>query len=131
MRSRRARQSGNKIQSKRGGRENARGRAEKTRSERARRTRCVADSVLQSSDPNTFRPHPLRPLQTRPPPRIELSVQISILTANLPANSPLLLVALPRFFSIGNFHSDADSFKCCKCSPAVLSAKFSTLPSPC
>lgn len=43
--------------------------------------------------PEHFQAHPLRPLQTRPPPRIELSVQISILTANLPANSPLLLVS--------------------------------------
>lgn len=41
-----------------------------------------------------FQARPVRPLQTRPPPRIELSVQISILTANLPANSPLLHVLL-------------------------------------
>lgn len=37
-----------------------------------------------------FGPRALSALFRRLPPRIELSVQISILTANLPANSPLL-----------------------------------------
>ena len=44
------------------------------------------------------------PSQTLPP-RIELSVQISILTANLPANSPscpVLLSLPPRLFSIND-----------------------------
>lgn len=88
------RRSGSKIQGKRGGRKNSsRTNEEKTRSE------CSSNSMRGRFGspifgPEHFQAHPLRPLQTRPPPRIELSVQISILTANLPANSPLLLVRL-------------------------------------
>lgn len=44
--------------------------------------------------PEHFQTRSLWSLQTQPPPRIELSVQISILTANLPANSPLFHVLL-------------------------------------
>lgn len=70
-----------------------RGRTKKTRSD------CSSNSMRGRFGspifgPEHFQARPLRPLQTRPPPRIELSVQISILTANLPANSPLLHVLL-------------------------------------
>lgn len=76
-----------------GGERELRGRMKKTRSD------CTSNSMRGRFGspifgPEHFQAQPLRPLQTRPPPRIELSVQISILTANLPANSPLLLVLL-------------------------------------
>ncbi|KAG7197464.1 hypothetical protein KM043_013313 [Ampulex compressa] len=60
-----------------------------------------------------------RALQTWPPPRIELSVQISILTANLPANNPLLhgplLLPTHRLFSINDHGLNAG-----RTSPRIL-----------
>lgn len=93
------RQDERRISERMNGEKEVRGRRKKTKSD------CSSNSMRGRFGspifgPEHFQAHPLRPLQTRPPPRIELSVQISILTANLPANSPLLLISsLPRLFS--------------------------------
>lgn len=83
------------------GEEKERRRLKRGLRERTKKTRsdCSSNSMRGRFGspifgPEHFQARPLRPLQTRPPPRIELSVQISILTANLPANSPLLHVLL-------------------------------------
>lgn len=115
------------ISERMNGEKELRGRRKKTRSD------CSSNSMRGRFGspifgPEHFQAHPLRPLQTRPPPppppRIELSVQISILTANLPANSPLLLIPpapLSRVsFLHRNFHLNADSSQYCKCSLATL-----------
>lgn len=68
-----------------------------------------AQQIRFSSNLLGAREH-FRALFRRSPPRIELSVQISILTANLPANSPLLLlVPPPRLFSINDPRSQYPS----------------------
>lgn len=112
-----------RISERMNGEKELRGRRKKTRSD------CSSNSMRGRFGspifgPEHFQAHPLRPLQTRPPPRIELSVQISILTANLPANSPLLLISptpLSRVsFLHRNFYLNADSSQCCKCSLATL-----------
>jgi len=104
------------------------GRARKTKSD------CSSNSMRGRFGspifgPEHFQAHSLRPLQTRPPPppRIELSVQISILTANLPANSPPYSYSSPASSFHRQLPSQCRFFPVLQVFPsATLGLNFST-----